>query len=337
MHLERNVVATLPQVYTVDFLYLGGKAFISAGSEGEHPLYLIDPDDLTKTRISDGPGGTMSLMPIPGKDNELVSVMGLFPPFIGQKAGIFLHSLKSGQWHTKKVIDLPFAHRCEIMSYKGINYLFLASVSKFKKDPEDWSLPGELYIIPLTDLHKAESLFNPFIDNITRNHGMIKTLLNRTEAICISGAEGILAILPDENSMWKVTRLFDKEVSEFALFDIDNDGINELITIEPFHGDTLNIYDKTSTGWSQCYQSELSFGHGLSVGLFNKNPLVAVGSRRGDRALSLYSINNLNRGGISRSIIEEDAGPTQTRIFNYKSKDYILSSNQAKDEVTLYN
>ena len=34
--------------------------------------------------------------------------------------------------------------------------------------------------------------------------------------------------------------------------------------------------------------------------------------------------------------IEKEAGPTQTQVFTYNSRDYILSVNQRKNEVALY-
>lgn len=337
MHLEKKILAYLEQVYTVNFFYFEGKAFIGAGSEGAHPLYLIELESLKKTKIADGPGGTMSLAPVLINNTDLVSIMGLFPPFIGMDAGVYTHSFRSGNWDSNKIINLPFAHRCEIFNSGGSYYLFISSVSKFKENPEDWSNPGELYVVPLSDVNNIEGLSDPLIKNVYRNHGMIKTIIDGVETICISGSEGILAIYPDQQSCWRVEKIFDREVSEFAFFDLDNDGINELITIEPFHGNSLNIYDKTVAGWSHCYQSELSFGHGLSVGSFNENPSVVVGNRRGDRALNLFTVHGPVKNSITKSVIEEDAGPTQTKIFNYNSRDYILSSNQAKNEIALYS
>lgn len=337
MYLEKKILAYLPQVYTVNFFYIEGKAFIGAGSEGAHPLFLIELENLRKIKIADGPGGTMGLAPILINNTDLVSIMGLFPPFIGGDAGVYIHSFREGSWCSNKIISLPFAHRCEIFENNGTYYLFISSVSRFKENPEDWVNPGELYVVPLNDVNNIDGLPDPLIKHVFRNHGMIKTNIDGNETICISGSEGILAIYPDQKSCWRVEKIFDKEVSEFAFFDIDNDGVNELITIEPFHGNSLNIYNKAVTGWSHCYQSELSFGHGLSVGLFNKIPSIVAGNRRGDRALNLFTVHGPGKSSITKSIIEENAGPTQTKIFNYNSKDYILSSNQAKNEIAIYS
>jgi len=237
--MKKTIITNLPQVYTVDVLDFNGQIYYGVGSEGEYPFYLIGLEESEMVKISNGPGGTMCMVIVPGDNKRLVSVMGLFPPFKGAEAAIYLHEERKGDWHTKKLIDLPFAHRCEILTVDNVNWLFAASVSVFKKYPEDWSLPGELYIIPLDQQGNLHDEPKKFINNVTRNHGMIKANLTGTEAIYISGKEGIFEIAPGFNSDWAMTVLFENEVSEFVFFDINDDEIKELITIEPFHGDTL--------------------------------------------------------------------------------------------------
>jgi hypothetical protein len=337
MFHKRVVVDDLLLPYAVNTVHINEKMFIGAGSEGPYPSYLIDMSDFSKTVIAGVPGGTMSIVPARINNTDLVSVMGLFPPFIGYEAGIYRHSPVSGHWHTEKIISLPFAHRCEILNRMGSHYLFISSVSRYKENPADWSRPGELYIVPFTGMAGDGSPGVPFFSDIYKNHGMIRSTFGGKESVSVSGENGIYAIVPDRRSGWEVHEIYDREVSEFEFFDVDNDGVDELITIEPFHGNALNIYKRNGGGWSRSFQSELSFGHGLSSGLINGVPSIAVGNREGDKALMLFSIHSLGERQITLSVIEENAGPTQTRIVRYKSADYILSSNQAKGEIALYN
>ena len=336
MLLKKQVIANSPAPYSVNTFHLKEKMFIGVGSEGPHPSFLIDLSNNNIVKVSDGPGGTMCLSPALINDTDLISVMGMFPPFVGMDAGVYVHSLKSGVWCTRKILTLPFAHRCEILNKMGTYYLFLSSVSKEKSHPDDWSNPGELYVIPVNMLSPLENFGKPLLNNVTRNHGMIKTHIGGNESVCISGSEGIIAVLPDNKAAWRTEILFDKEVSEFEFYDIDNDCKNELITIEPFHGNSLNIYKRSGNSWIHSYQAELSFGHGLSVGQFNEVPSIAVGSRGGDKSLLLFSVYDLKQNQIAKHVIEENAGPTQTRIFRHNSIDHILSSNQSKNEIALY-
>lgn len=332
--LRKKTLIELPFVYTVNEFNLGDQVFFAAGSERNHPAFLINPENNDVIKVADGPGGMMSILPVPGHNNQLVSVMGLFPPFIGFDAGIYFHSLHNGSWDTQKVVSLPFAHRCEILTYNGENHLFIASVSQHKENPADWSKPGELHHAVIGNSGQSEWPTDIILNNLFRNHGMSKTMIKEKEVICISGAEGIYAIQPGDKNKWEISRLFDHEVSEFSFFDLDNDGEDELVAIEPFHGNLLNLYKKINKSWQLQYSSPLSFGHGLSTGKFQGNNVIVVGNRRDSGDLELHKIVTINK--LEKSIIEDNVGSTQTKVLNYNNTDYILSSNQTRNEVALY-
>ena len=98
----------------------------------------------------------------------------------------------------------------------------------------------------------------------------------------------------------------------------------------------MNIYKNTESGWEKKYSDSLSFGHGLSSGIFNKEPLIIAGNRSDSLSLVSYKVEELSSGKVDRQVIEEGVGPTQTQVFTAGSTDYILSSNQRKNEVALY-
>jgi len=333
--LKKKTLMELPFVYTVNEFTLGNQFFFAAGSEREHPAYILNPDNNEITKVTDGPGGMMSLLPLPGSSTHLISVMGLFPPFIGFEAGIYSHRLINGKWDTRKVISLPFAHRCEVLSVNDENHLFIATVSRHKENPADWSNPGELHHAKLDDIDSPEWPTDLILNNLTRNHGMAKSVFNNQEVICISGAEGIFAVQPGREDKWEINQIFENEVSEFAFFDMDNDGVDELATIEPFHGNSLNVYKKINGNWKKQYSSPLSFGHGLSAGKFQNQNVVVVGNRRDSGDLELHKVHSMD--SIEKCTIEGNVGATQTKVFSMKGKDYILSSNQTRNEVALYS
>ena len=151
----------------------------------------------------------------------------------------------------------------------------------------------------------------------------------------------LLSVIPYQDLSILIRQIADLIIIFIAcflavLFIGSGDGINEMITIEPFHGEILNIYKKQPNGWSLRFSDSLSFGHGLSSGLFNENPVVVVGNRSGSIALEIFTVSDLSKGIVNRKVIEENAGPTQTQVFSYNSTDYILSANQRKNEVALY-
>lgn len=335
--LNKKKLIDLADVYTANVFPLGNKLYVVAGSENESPSYIQEFNKTETTLISSAPGGTMSLIPVPGSTNHLVSVMGLFPPFIGFDAGIFLHTLKEGKWSTRNVIHLPFAHRCEFLSVNGVNHLFVASCSKYKANPDDWKQAGEVYGVVVGDADICEWKPTLILNNLFKNHGMTKSVINGLECLCVSGTEGIFSIRPNTMGSYDVEQLFDQEVSEFYYVDFDNDGVDELVTIEVFHGNSLNVYKKTLNKWVKTYTSALSFGHGLTVGKFNGESVIIVGSRRESEALEIHKVFNVATGDIRKFTIEEGVAPTQTRLFNHEGIDYILSANQKKNEVAVYS
>lgn len=335
IEIKKKVLFELPSVYTADVFEYNASLYIGAGPEKNGVVILHNLDNNSVEYIEPVPGGTMSLLPVPGKPDTFISVMGLFPPFIGYEGGIYLHKKEGISWTTKRVLHIPFAHRCDILTINGDNYLFSACVSKNKQNVEDWSEPGQLYV---TDLSKEVWEKELVIDNLWKNHGMLKyssgafpPLQSKTthDILFISGVEGVFALYMEEG-IFKNERIFNHEVSEFAFLNMD--GSLYMATIEPFHGNSFNIYCYKSS-WQKVFDSSLEFGHGLSAGFFHGKPSVAVGNRRGSMALELIQFES---GVFRKYVLDEQVAPTQTKFFVFHNTEYLLSANQNKNEVTIY-
>lgn len=334
---EKIKLLDMPDIYTANAFCLDGELCIGLGPERIGTPCLLSYPLLNKMEIGAGPGGVMSIIPVPGRPGMLVSVMGLFPPFQGKEAGIYKHVRTESAWNATKVIHLPFAHRCEILYKNQVNYLFISTVSKYKQSPSDWSEPGEVFLSVLPDTSQVVWETEKIIGAISRNHGMLKTTVDGEEVICVSGDEGIFSLCPgNKGSGVRVTLLFNKEVSEFSFIDLDEDGVEEMVTIEPFHGNSLNIYKQISGRWKKIYDAPLSFGHGLSSGKLAGRAVVAVGNRSGEAALELFCISEKSTCQFKRVCVENKTGTTQTQLFHYKDKDFLLSANQLKGEAALY-
>ena len=334
--MKKKVILNIESVYTANAFQVGTDYFVAAGSETKPEVFLYNLTNDSSEFVNDCPGGVMSFIPVPSKPNLFFSIMGLFPPFIGAEAGVFMHERKNEKWESTKAMNLPFAHRCEIVSRNGKNYLFAASVSTYKANPQDWSNPGEIHLVELEDQVELPLKSTIIENNLTRNHGMLRANIGGNEVVCISGVEGIFYFDFNENGEWVKKSIFDREVSEFCFVDFDGDGQDELVTIEPFHGETLNVYKKIQGKWELKFRDSLLFGHGLNGGTFKGEPIVVVGNRAGTLSLDVLKCKNMATGEFSRESIETAVGPTQTQVFTAGGTDYILSSNQKKNEVALY-
>ena len=150
--------------------------------------------------------------------------MGLFPPFKGKEAGIYLHRKAEGKWSTIKALELPFAHRCEFVQHNGTPRLIAVAVSEYKENPDDWSQPGITLLVSPGDKSKNGWEAKIIDRGITRNHGMTRTVINGRDTLCVSGVEGVFSVDHGEGSQWQVKPIFEKEVSEVTFIDLDGDG-----------------------------------------------------------------------------------------------------------------
>jgi hypothetical protein len=335
--LKKQSILQIKNVYTANAFQTQNGTFVGAGSETEPRVFLYNLQQGKAEEVPDCPGGMMSFLPVPGEADYFTSIMGLFPPFIGGDAGLYVHHRGSQGWRTEKAISLPFAHRCEFMSLGGMNYLLAATVSKLKENPADWSRSGEVHLISLNDPSSLPWESTVIDNRITRNHGMIKANLDGQDLLYVSGEQGVFSIGPGAAQLWEIKSIYHKEVSEVVFMDLDGDGFSEMITIEPFHGSTLNIYKKLHNQWELLFSDSLAFGHGLNCGVFNEEAVIVVGNRSDSLALELFRAENLKKGIVQRKLIEGAVGPTQTQVFRFEGTDYILSANQKKNEVALYS
>ena len=166
---------------------------------------------------------------------------------------------------------------------------------------------------------------------------MSRIRIDGKETLCLSGQEGIFYLDQVSGDDWVLQPMFEKEVSEMTFIDLDGDGQDEMVTIEPFHGEKINVYKHNGENWELRISDSLSFGHGLSSGIFQQKPLIIAGNRSGSFALETFSVPDFSKGKFERKVLEEDAGPTQTQVFSVEGIDYILSANQRKNEVALYS
>jgi hypothetical protein len=89
--MKKKVILNIESVYTANAFQIGSEMFVAAGSETKPEVYLYNLSTGNSSLVTGCPGGVMSFIPVPGNPDVFFSIMGLFPPFIGAEAGVFMH------------------------------------------------------------------------------------------------------------------------------------------------------------------------------------------------------------------------------------------------------
>jgi len=342
MKVEKRRLAELEEVYVVRAMTLGGETHLLAASEKRRGACLLfSPPDWRASVAWDGPGGAMSLSPVPGREGVLMVIQQFFPVFQSEDAGLYLIRVGADPerpWDVARVADLPFVHRLEIVDVAGTPFMVASSMCGGKSFRDDWSKPGAVYVAPVPTDASPTTTLTPVLQGVSKNHGMHVTTLGGAPVVLISAEEGIfsIAIPKTPDGDWPSTKLIDVGVSDLCAADLDGDGENEIVTIEPFHGNRLAVYRCVDSTWTAIYEAELDFGHVVWAGTIAGAPAILAGSRGADKELAMLAVTAAGPFSVERTVLDTAVGPTQVAVVNQGDSDLILSANHGAGEVALY-
>ena len=310
MQIKKEVVTEFLYPYAVTvFNGLGGKHVVVA-SESTGPCVLFKADGSEIRQVWDGPGGTMTVWPIPGRDMEFLATHGFFKGFNAKTSNIVhVKADVNGCFSFETILAIPYMHRFCVVKIGEQHHLLCATLCKDKAFKDDWSQPGSVYIGRLSDDFDKPVEVREVFCGITKNHGMYHGSHDDLEQVVIvTGVEGAFELIPPEHAHeeWAVRQLLNVEVSEIRCFDIDGDGVDELITIEKFHGDRLNIYRLVDGVYKKIYSYPVAFGHALWCGnLFGKRSIL-IGYKESNAALLLFQGSERNGAFTMQSIVIDE-------------------------------
>lgn len=343
MKIEKKRVLSFGSPYSICCGHIGKQQVLIVGSEsigGDFTCFI--GNDYRPTKIVEGLGGIMSIvihdswhMP------SIYTAEGLHPNFISKNAGLSLYVPENGlqnPWKRHRIVDIPFIHRIALVSVHGVNTIVAASLCNNKDNMDDWSSPGAVYAIPITDEHQVTEIESCRIfDGLKQNHGMFVRRKPPEATVYISGDDGIYTIhKPVATEDWVIDKILNQPVSELALYDLDGDGEDEILTVEPFHGDRVSIYKKSESSWTRVFETDVELGHGIWAGHLAGEDSFIVGSRAGKRDLCMYTVVDSQAWRMHKSVIDEGTGTAQLDVLSSADRDIIVATNNYIDEVAIY-
>lgn len=336
MRIEKKVLGQLDKVYATAIMPLNGELHYVVAAEGETECRAINVVTGKETLVWDSPGGTMNIIPVPGRENEFIATQKFIPTFNASESRIVHAKVDiNNQWTVTPIMTIPYLHRFDLLMIEGHLHLIGGILCATKAFKDDWSDPGKIIIGRFN-----ESITEPFevkaiYEGITKHHGFCSSKWNNKKAYFLTGVEGMFIVTPPEilNGQWLVEQLFDHEISDCALCDIDGDGELEIATIELFHGDKGKIYKKISGEWQVIHEHSYEFGHVVWGGQLAGEPAFIIGGRKGAMEIIVYT---MKEGKVMEQIIDNTGGASNIAVYHIKDKDLILAANRQIGEYAVY-
>ncbi len=344
MKVEKKVMGTLEKCYSIAPLHYNGKDHILVAAEKQDPCQLFDLDGNYEETVWEGPGGTMSMVQVPGSNGEFLATHKFYSPNDSKEAKIVRVWPENGEWKVAVLKELPFVHRFDIISRNGVRYLIACALKSDHEYKDDWTHPGKVYAGVLPDDLSAYSEENQLEltvikDGMTKNHGYYKVMRNGLETAVISCEEGVYAFTPPEtpDKEWNIEQLISDPASDGVLLDLDGDGREELAVISPFHGENIYIYRNEDGGFKRVYEygEKAEFAHSIYGGSLCGRPAVVIGHRKGKRNLIAFFWNE-EKKDFDTQILDEDCGSANVYHYEKDGKDIIISTNREINEIAMY-
>jgi len=340
MKIEKQFLTEMNRCYSANSIVVDGQTRIMLATEGEGPcLAWAGPDYSASHTVWEGPGGTMSIAPIPGTNGEFLAVQKFFKMFQWEEAKIVhVRPLSSGGYEVTDILHLPYIHRFDLLTVGGRHYFIGCTLATTKESKEDWSNPGKIWVGEFTGVGplKVEVLK----DGLTKNHGYSR--LTRNGEVCglVTCEQGAFEVTPPQTpgAEWSVVQFMDWPISDISAVDIDGDGELEFATIEPFHGSYFRIYKKINGVFKKVFEhSEVSEFYHVVVGTtLAGTPVFIGGCRRGKQQLFYVHASSTAPLELKAEVIEGGVGPSNIYVLHEKTRDIIVSANREKAEAALY-
>ena len=340
MKIKKRFLTQMNRCYSAGSIVVGAETRILLATEGEGPCRAwTGPDYRSTHTVWEGPGGTMSMVPIPGTDGEFLAIQKFFKMFQWEEAKIVhVRPLRAGGYEVEDVLHLPYIHRFDLLRAGGRLYFIGATLATTKESREDWSDPGKLWVGEYSG--SGPIRVTALKTGMTKNHGYSRLVRDGRMSSLVTCEQGAFEVIPPQHpgEAWAVEQFMDWPVSDIAAVDIDGDGELEFATIEPFHGSYFRVYKKVGGTFRKVFEHpEVSDFYHVVAGTSLAGQAVFIGGcRRGKQQLFYVRATRTDPLELKAEIIEEGVGPSNVHVLHEAGRDIIVAANREKAEAALY-
>lgn len=346
MHYSKKRVASMPKAYAIGtFDGDDAKSFL-VGVEKEGPIQRFALDGTFMETVTEGPGGVMTITQVPGRGDQVLATSEFFSPNYGaDTAGIVCYTrMATGAWAEHRICDLPYVHRFGVLKGAHGDLWLIACTIKggSRHIKEDWRNPGAVYVAKLGEHLENEGVELTELSSCQlQNHGFWMSE-DKSYAL-ISTAAGVFRYTPpaSEDGQWEVACLLVQPTSDICAADFDGDGIDEILTLSPFHGNTLAVWHQSGT--EDCYTKvwedpiKRDFLHAIWSGTMFGKPCAVIGNRKANAQAGRDLLRIFYAEGTYQlEMIDTDCGPANCCLIEDGDDVRIVAAHREIDEVALY-
>ncbi len=342
MKTEKRVLAELDKCYSIAPLMYQGKPHFLIAAEKHDRCLLFDYDGNLKDTVWKEPGGVMTMVQVPGTDGQFLATHEFYSPNDSKNARIIICTpVSEGNWDVRTLCDLPFVHRFDILERNGRRYLIACALKSDHEYKDDWRFPGKVYGAELPeDLSSFDSdhqlKLTVLKDGLLKNHGYCHLEEDGVQAGLVGAENGVFRFTPpaEKDGEWTIEQILDEPASDAVLVDFDGDGVKELLTITPFHGDTIKIYKQEDGSFREVYEypEPAEMSHAIWGGTIQGKPCAVIGYRKGKRNLMVFTWDQ----GYQVQIIDEDCGAANVTKLSDGEREFLVAANRETNEIALY-
>ena len=340
MNITKRRLATLNSCYAANSLVIDGKPHILLASEADGPCLAWSGEDYSESHtVWEGPGGTMSIVPVPGTNGEFLAVQKFYRMYQWEGAKIVhVRPLASGEYEVTDILGLPYVHRFDLLTVGDKHYFIACTLATKKESVADWANPGKIWVGEYTGPGPLE--VRVLKDGLTKNHGYSRLVQDRVMRGLVTCEEGAFEVTPPSapGEDWTVRQFMDWPISDIAAIDIDGDGELEFATIESFHGSYFRVYKKIDGQFRKIYEHPevTEFYHVVVGTTLAGQPVFVGGCRRGK--MQLFYVHAIDNDPLElrEEIIDEGVGPSNVYVVHEGKRDIIVAANREIDEAAMY-
>lgn len=343
MKIKKIKTHELEKCYAICPLTYNGREHMLVAAEKVNKCLLFDLDGNLEETVWEGPGGTMTMVQLPGSNGQFLATHLFYSPNDSKAAKIVLASPRGkDDWEIKTLVDLPFVHRFDILTSGGVNYLIACALKSGHEYKEDWSSPGKIWVCELPeDLSGVDEnhqlQLTALKEGLLKNHGYCRVEQDGKVWSAVAADNGIFKVVPpaEKGGEWTVETLTEDAASDMTFADFDGDGEAEMLVMTPFHGDKVKIYKKVDGVYTciHTFDKDYEFAHAIwGTEMFGKGVAI-IGHRKGDRDLLACVYGE---DGYKLEVLDHDVGPANVRCYQKGSRIGLVSTNREINEIAFY-